>query len=84
MILLWIKVTPAHFHAADVSVEVEQRPDTDGQSHDFIELRPFGGIQVEHGEDQLPQLRAVPVRYRGKGSTHDLQNEGGQILTQTK
>lgn len=56
-----IKAPPAHFHTAYVRVEVEERPDTDGQSHDFVELRPFRRVQIEHGEDELPELRAVPV-----------------------
>lgn len=73
-------VLPAHFNIAYISVEVEQRSDTYGQSHDFVELRPFGGIQIEHVEDELSQLWAVPVWNRSKCSAHDLQNQGRQIL----
>lgn len=61
-------------------MEVEQGADADGVGHDFVELWPLGRVQVQHVEDELPQLRAVAVRYWGKGSTHDLQDQGGEVL----
>lgn len=45
------KVAPAHFDTAYVRVEVKQGPDAYGESHYFIELRPFGWIQIEHVEN---------------------------------
>lgn len=71
---------PAHFDVAYVCVQIEQRPHAYGQSHDLVELRPLGRVQVEHIENELPQLRAVPVRNRRKRSAHDLQHQGRQIL----
>ena len=76
--------SPAHFHIAHVGVEVEQRPNADGVGHDLVELRPLGRVQVQHVEDELPELRAVAVRYWGKSPTHDLQNQGRQVLQTEK
>ena len=74
---------PAHLHVAYIGVEVEERSDADRQGHDFVELRPLGGVQVEHVEHKLPQLWAVAVRDRGEGTTHYLQNESREILHDT-
>lgn len=52
---------PAHFDIAYIRVEIEQGPDAYRKSHNFIELRPFGWIQIEHVEDELSELWAVPV-----------------------
>lgn len=50
-----------HFDIAYICVEVKQRPDAYRKSHYFIELRPFGWIQIEHVEDELSEFGAVSV-----------------------
>lgn len=54
-------MSPAHLDAAYIRVQIKQRSNAYGKSHDLIELRPLGRIQVEHVEDELPQFRAVAV-----------------------
>lgn len=75
-----ISCSPAHLHIAHVGVEVEQGADADGMGHDLVELRPLGRVQIQHVEDELPQLGAVAVRYGGKSPTHDLQDQGRKVL----
>ena len=73
-------LVPAHFDVAYIRVEIEQGPDAYGKSHYFIELRPFGWVQIEHVQDELSEFWAVPVRNRSECSAHDFQNKGGKIL----
>lgn len=70
---------PAHADAAQVRVEVEQRADAEGLCHDVAERRPLRGLQAEQTENQLAQLRAVPVGDGRKGATHDLQHQRWQV-----
>lgn len=71
---------PAHFDTAYICVKIKQGSYAYGKSHYFIKLRPLGWIQIEHVEDELPQLRAVAVGNWRECSTHDLQNKRWQIL----
>lgn len=75
---------PPHFNAAHVGVEVEKGANADGLGHDLIQLWPLGGVQVQHAEDELAQVGAVPVRYRGKRPAHDLQHQGREILRENE
>lgn len=79
----WVS-SPPHFDVADVCVEVQQGPNADGLSHYLVELRPLGRVQIEYAQDELSELRAVPVRDWSKGATHDLQHQGRQVLGKKK
>lgn len=69
------KAVPPHFDIAYIRVEIKQGSDAYGKSHNLIELRPFGWIQIEHVEDELSKFWAVPVWNRSKSSAHDLKNK---------
>lgn len=63
---------PPHADAAHVSVQVEEGTDAEGLRHDVAERWPLCRLQAEQTQDQLAQLRAVPVRDGRKGATHNL------------
>lgn len=71
--LRWQYHLPSHFDTAHIGVEVQKGPNADGLGHDLIQLGPLGRIQVQHAEDELAQVGAVSIRYRGKRPAHDLQ-----------
>lgn len=71
---------PPHADAAQVGVEVEERPDAEGLRHDVAEWWPLCRLQAEKAQNQLAELRAVPVRDGRKGTAHDLQHQRWQVL----
>ena len=71
---------PPHADTAQVRVQVEKRPDAERLRHDVAERRPLGRFQAEQTQNQLAQLRAVPVRDGREGTAHDLQYQRWQVL----
>lgn len=71
---------PPHADAAHIGVEVEEGPDAERLRHDVTEGWPLCRLQAEQTQDELAQLRAIPVRDGRKGAAHDLQHQGWQVL----
>lgn len=71
---------PPHADAAHIGVEVEEGPDAQGLRHDVAERWPLCRLQAEQTQDELAQLRTVPVRDGCKSATHDLQHQSWQVL----